>query len=93
MKNLFTEHPHSIGETYFQHFCYAFKFGGQMVLGGFACILHAVFPFIFKKTASNYLLHMTNEFISRMPVVEERVLKLAESIDKKIGGQNETKSL
>ena len=84
MKNVFTDHPHSIGETYFEHFIYAFKFGAQMVIGGLACIIHAILPFLFKKTGSNYLLRMTNDFISRMPVVEERVANLARSIDKKM---------
>ena len=27
MKNLFTKHPHAIGETYFQHLKFAFIFG------------------------------------------------------------------
>jgi Family of unknown function (DUF6356) len=83
MKNIFTEHPHSIGESYLQHFFFAFKFGAQMAAGGLACILHAVFPFIFQKTASNYLLAMTDDFVCRMPAMEDRVIKLAHSIERK----------
>lgn len=83
MKNVFTEHPHSIGESYFQHLFFALKFGSTMVLGGLACIVHAIFPFCCKKTGSNFLLKMTNDFICRMPVVEERVMMLARSIDQK----------
>ena len=84
MKNIFTEHPHSIGESYFEHFCFAFKFGAQMVIGGLACILNAIFPFLFKKTASNYLLKMTHEFVSRIKVVDERAAKIADVIQKKM---------
>jgi hypothetical protein len=87
MKNIFNEHPHSIGETYWQHFFFASKFGSQMVIGGLACIIHAIFPFIFKKTASDYLLQMTNDFVSRMTIVEERVVKLGQTINVKVSSQ------
>ena len=54
-----------------------------MIIGGTACLLHAVFPFIFKNTGSNYLLRMTNDFIGRLPRLDERVAKLAETLDQK----------
>lgn len=43
---LFTAHPKSVGETYWQHFKIAMK--GVYRLGGSAIIffIHAVFPFI-----------------------------------------------
>lgn len=84
MKNIFTQHPNSIGETYFQHLYFAGKFGCGMLIGGVACLLHAVFPFIFKNTGSNYLLKMTNDFICRMPSIEERVATIAQSINAKM---------
>lgn len=84
MRNIFTEHPHSIGETYFQHFYFAVIFGGKMIIGGLACVIHAVFPFLCKKTASNFLLTMTNDFIRRMPVMEDRVAKLGDVINEKM---------
>ena len=84
MKNIFTDHPQSIGETYFQHFRFAFAFGINMLLGGFACIIHALFPFVFKKTGSDYLLKMTKHFVERMPTAEERIIVLSKSIEKKI---------
>ena len=88
MRNIFTEHPHSLNESYFQHFCFACKFGSQMILGGLACITHAIFPFLCKKTASNYLLSMTDDFVCRMSVVEDRVVQLRHSIEKKMCEQN-----
>ncbi len=93
MKNIFTDHPHSIGETYFEHLCFAFKFGAQMMIGGFACILHSIFPFLCKTTASDYLLKMTQEFISRIQTVDERTAKLAETINLKMREQNNIKSM
>lgn len=91
MKNIFTNHPSSIGETYLQHFKFAFIFGVTMMLGGLACILHAIFPFIFQKTGSNILLKMAHHFVERMPAVEDRVIFLSQSIEKKIAnGKKQT---
>lgn len=84
MKNIFTEHPHSIGESYWQHFYHAARFGSSMVLGGVACCIHAVFPCFFKKTGSNYLLQMTHEFIYRMPTVDDRIFMFVESVNRKV---------
>lgn len=50
IKRAFTEHPASVGESYFQHMGMAFGFGAKMVMGGLACLLHAVFPFLFVRT-------------------------------------------
>lgn len=49
---LFTEHPASVGESYGEHFVVASGFGVRMILGGFACLIHGVFPFLFVKTGS-----------------------------------------
>ena len=51
----FTEHPASVGETYFQHLRHANGFGIRMVLGGFACMLHGFLPFLFVKTGSTQI--------------------------------------
>ncbi|MDR3492000.1 MAG: DUF6356 family protein [Gammaproteobacteria bacterium] len=50
--NLFTGHPHSIGESYPQHLRYAFNSGLKLMLAGLACMIHSVFPFLFVNTAS-----------------------------------------
>ncbi len=52
MKRLFTEHPASVGESYFEHLAMALSFGFRMCVGGIACLLHGVFPFLFTKTGS-----------------------------------------
>jgi hypothetical protein len=48
----FTEHPAAVGESYVEHMGVAFGFGTQMVVGGMACLLHGVFPFLFTRTGS-----------------------------------------
>jgi hypothetical protein len=48
----FTEHPATVGETYGQHFQTALGFSVSMIGGGLACMVHAVFPFLFERTGS-----------------------------------------
>lgn len=55
LNHAFTEHPASVGETYGEHFVHANSFGIRMVLGGFACMLHGFFPFLFAKTGSRQI--------------------------------------
>ncbi len=49
----FTAHPASVNETYGEHFTTATGFGVTMVAAGLACLLHGVFPFMYKRTGSN----------------------------------------
>ncbi len=83
MKNIFTKHPDSIGESYLQHMKFALIFGARMLVGGVACVIHAIFPFLFEKTGSNVLLKMTQYFVERMPQAEERVVVLGKIIESK----------
>ena len=53
MKNIFTEHPKSLDETYWQHFRKAVKFSYKMMLAALACFVHAWFPFLFETTATD----------------------------------------
>ena len=52
MLDAFTRHPTAIGESYAQHLAQAAAFGSTMVVAGLACLVHAIFPFWFEKTAS-----------------------------------------
>jgi hypothetical protein len=49
---LFTEHPASVDESYFEHLATALSFGTRMLAAGLACLIHAVLPFAFTKTGS-----------------------------------------
>lgn len=80
MKNLFTEHPHYVGESYLQHMRSAFRCGFGMILGGLACLLHAFFPFLFLRTGSNVLFKQMNRFVNRMPEREARMQDLMNNI-------------
>ena len=51
MKNIFTTHPNSIGESYYQHFKFALWLGVTLIKAGCAVIIHALLPFLFVETA------------------------------------------
>lgn len=52
MIEAFNKHPSAVGETYSEHLHHATTFGVTMVVAGLACLIHAIFPFWFEKTAS-----------------------------------------
>ena len=52
MRNPFTAHPRSVGETYLEHGLFACRYGAKMAAGGMAALLHGIFPFLFQTTGS-----------------------------------------
>ena len=62
---MFTEHPESVGESYFQHMGMAFSFSLTMLLSAFACLIHGVFPFLFVKTGSSTITRLYERMVSR----------------------------
>lgn len=76
---LFTEHPASVGETYGEHLVMAGGFGIRMILGGIACLIHGLLPFLFVKTGSAQIseLHdvmVKNRQRGQMPAVLDFVI-------------------
>lgn len=65
IKKLFTKHPSSVNETYWQHFKFAFLFGCGMILFGICCVIHAFFPFLFETVASDYVKKLNNRMDNR----------------------------
>ena len=49
---LFSDHPHLNNESYLGHMTTAGYYGFKMIFAGFACVIHSIFPFIFKSSAS-----------------------------------------
>jgi len=60
---LFTVHPASVGETYLGHCRNALGFGVSMVVAGFACIVHAFFPFAYVHTGSNAIRQLNDRMV------------------------------
>jgi hypothetical protein len=52
MLRFLTDHPHSVGESYGEHFRFAARFGARMMAGGAAALVHAVLPCFCATTAS-----------------------------------------
>lgn len=67
---LFIDHPRTIGESYGQHAGTALRFGWRMVVGGLACMVHAVIPGLFVKTASRTVVQLDAEMRGRKPSPE-----------------------
>lgn len=65
MKRLsFTEHPASVGENYLQHLRHAAGFALNMIGGGLAVAVHAVLPFLFKKTGSGIIANLHTRMVT-----------------------------
>lgn len=64
MTRLFTQHPNSVGETYFQHMRVAFRFTSALLLAAIACLLHGVFPFLCTKTGSQIIQKLHHDMVT-----------------------------
>jgi hypothetical protein len=79
LKRLFCEHPKSVNETYFEHLMFATGFGLRMLIGGLACVVHGLLPFLFKRTGSQCVcdlhaqLSVLGRPVSEAPVQTDRV--------------------
>ena len=51
--NLFNAHPRSLNETYFEHMFKATRFSVMFGVACFLCMIHAIFPFLFKDAATS----------------------------------------
>jgi hypothetical protein len=60
----FTEHPHAVGESYTEHFGVASSFGFAMILGGLACLVHAVLPFLCTTTGSQTIRRLHDRMVT-----------------------------
>ena len=62
---LFTDHPASVSETYFEHLKFALSFAGLLAYAAFAAIIHALVPCLFEKTAGNIIRQMAYRMDNR----------------------------
>jgi hypothetical protein len=58
LRQIFLEHPESVGETYLAHQRHAFGFGLSMIVAGLACLVHGLIP--------SMCLHTGSDAISRL---------------------------
>jgi hypothetical protein len=65
----FTEHPRSVGESYWQHMAMSLSFAVSMLAGAGAALVHSVFPFLLTKTGSR----IVSQLHERMVTHRQRV--------------------
>jgi len=66
MKNPFTKHPNSIGESYFTHMSHALKYSIQFILLFIMTFVHAFFPFLFVNTSSKLVKRISKHLDNRL---------------------------
>ena len=65
MKNIFTEHPKSVGESYLLHGIHAMRYALTFLLLFFIALIHAILPFLFIRTASDIVCEMSADMECR----------------------------
>lgn len=74
LQQLFLDHPKQVGESYLEHARVAGRFGAEMVVGGLACLVHAVVPALFAKTASERVKKLYAQIRARQPNLAGRAM-------------------
>ncbi|MEQ8355196.1 MAG: DUF6356 family protein [Kiloniellaceae bacterium] len=64
LHRMFTEHPATVGETYWQHLASAWGFSWRMMLASLACLVHALLPFLFEKTGSRSITQLHDRMVT-----------------------------
>lgn len=64
LRNLFTDHPDSVGESYGQHAGHAFYFAGRLALATLACTVHAIVPGLCKTTGSGIIRDLHDKMVA-----------------------------
>jgi hypothetical protein len=71
MSKLFIAHPAAVGESYFEHMAFAFRFSGRLFRAGFAAFAHGFVPAVCETTASEAILAMNDEIRARRKLMTE----------------------
>lgn len=69
IRKLFLEHPEELGEGYAEHAGVAARFGAAMILGGLACLVHAVVPALFKTAGSRTVDRLHAQLVAKRGAV------------------------
>lgn len=58
-------HPRTVGESYTEHAGIASRFGATMIVGGVKCLVHAILPAVFERSASDCVAKLNGELSRR----------------------------
>src|SRR5205085_9794384 len=67
MLKAFTQHPQTVGESYFEHLGSAWGFASSMAVGAIACLLHGLFPFAFQSAGSRRIRDLHDRMVTHRP--------------------------
>lgn len=65
MRDFFTRHPQSVGESYWEHMGVALSFAGELFTAAFAALVHAFLPACCEKTASRKIAVLHERMITK----------------------------
>lgn len=74
LSQLFTEHPRTVNESYFQHFLNSSRFGLRMIGGGLVCLVHALLPGLFCTKASDTIGELHERMIANRRQPAEKLI-------------------
>ncbi len=77
LKRLFQDHPAKVGESYFEHMAFAFRFSGRLIRAGLAAFVHGVVPACCETTASSAVLAMNDEIRARRALMGGSAVRAA----------------
>ncbi len=61
---LFTDHPASVNESYFEHLASATGFGFRMIWGGIVCLVHALIPGVCSTRGSDMICELHERMVT-----------------------------
>jgi len=76
INKLFREHPQEVGETYAEHFAAAGGFGVKMMVGGAACVVHAIVPGLFITTGSGTVKKLYDQMVAKRAAKREANIEM-----------------
>ena len=64
MTSLFTAHPASVDETYWEHLGVALSFAWTLLGASLACFVHGLFPNLFVSTGSSIIAGLNQRMVA-----------------------------
>ncbi|HEY4266352.1 MAG TPA: DUF6356 family protein [Micropepsaceae bacterium] len=82
LQRWFLDHPHSVGESYFEHQRTAFGFSATLFMAAAACLVHGLIPGLLTRTASGKIAQLHE----RMSIHRRRGERLASGAPDGVNG-------
>lgn len=72
MKNIFTKHPNSVGESYLKHFGKALQFSVLLLSLSLKALVHAILPFCYETAVSDKIKSLSEGMQKRRKQAENK---------------------